>query len=191
MSEHRGWFRPRKLPHFDAELTQAITIRLSDSLPREVLVRLSEELKDEKKNLAIERINRIESFLDNGYGSCILREKQCAEIVQNALIYLDGRRFELRSWVVMPNHLHFLARFEPGQTLEKALHSLKSYTAHELKKLHPEMNGIWQIEYFDRYIRNENHYWNAVNYIHDNPVEAGICGRAEDYEWSSAFQQER
>ncbi len=189
MSEHRGWFRPRNLLHFDAEVTQSITIRLDDSLPKEVLLRLTEEMKDVKANQSIERVKRIESLLDNAHGSCILREPKCAQIVQDALLFLHEKRFELRAWVVMPNHAHFLARFEPGQTLEKALHSLKSYTAHELKKLHPEMQGIWQIEYFDRYIRNENHYWNAVNYIHGNPVEAGLCKRPEDFPWSSAFHQ--
>jgi REP element-mobilizing transposase RayT len=89
----------------------------------------------------------------------------------------------------MPNHVHFLARFEEHQSLPHALHSLKSYTAHELKKLHPEMAVIWQIEYFDRYIRNEDHYWNAVNYIRKKPVAAKLCDSQEEFKWSSAFEE--
>ena len=189
MDEHRGWFQPRKLPHFDAEVTQSITIRLEDSLPKEVLHRLEAELKDVKIDRSLERIRRIESLLDNGYGSCILGEFQCAKIVQDALLFLDGKRFDLRYWVVMPNHVHFLARFEPHQTLEKGLHSLKSYTSNELKKLYPEMGPIWQGEYFDRYIRSEEHYWNAVNYIHRNPVVAKLCTVPADFRWSSAFEE--
>ena len=189
VSEHRAWFQPRKLPHFDAEVTQSITIRLADSLPKEVLSKLAEDLKDVKSNRSVERVKRIETLLDNGYGSCILREPKCAQIVQDALLFLNGSRFDLISYVVMPNHLHFLARFEPHQMLEKGLHSLKSYTGHELKKLHPEMESIWQIEYFDRYIRNEDHYWNAVNYIHDNPVVAKLCKEPKEFRWSSAFEE--
>lgn len=190
MSEHRGWFRPRKLPHFDAEVTQSITIHLEDSLPKEVLAKLEDDLKDVKSNRKFERVERIESLLDNGYGSCILREPDCAKLVQDSLLFLNGKRFDLRAWAVMPNHLHFLARFEAHQSLPDALHSLNSYTGHELKKLHPEMEVIWQIEYFDRYIRNEDHYWNAVNYIHNNPVVAKLCKQPEDFPWSSAFKEE-
>ncbi len=90
----------------------------------------------------------------------------------------------------MPNHVHYLAYFEPGQTTEKAMHSLKSYTANELKKLHPEMGAIWQGETFDRYIRNEDHYLGRIEYIHNNPVVANLCDRPEDFRWSSAYVEE-
>jgi REP element-mobilizing transposase RayT len=189
LEEHRGWFQPKKLPHFDAEVTQSITIRLADSLPKHVLESLVEDMKSVKFDVDTEKRRRLESLLDSGYGSGILGEAQCAKIVQGALLFLNQRRFDLRAWVVMPNHWHFLARFHPNQTLEKGLHSLKSYTANELKKLHPEMGSIWQEGYFDRYIRSEEHYWNAVNYICRNPVVAGLCAEPSDFRWSSAFEE--
>ena len=45
---------------------------------------------------------------------------------------------------------------------------------------------IWQREYWDRYIRNASHYENTVEYIHYNPVAAGLTGQPEDWPWSSA-----
>ena len=72
--------------------------------------------------------------------------------------------------------------------MSKAMHSLKSFTGHELKKLHPEMENIWQIESFDRYMRNEEHYWSTYRYIHNNPVSARLCESVEEFEWSSAFR---
>ena len=41
-------------------------------------------------------------------------------------------------------------------------------------------------EYWDRYIRDGEHFRRVVEYIHRNPVEAGLCGRAEEWRWSSA-----
>ena len=191
VDEHKGWYTRRKLPHFDgAGQTQSITIHIADSLPQEVLKRIKEELPGTRAEMEIERISRIQAYLDQGSGSCILRENQCATIVQEALQFLDGQRFDLRAWVVMPNHMHFLAYFGEGQSLPKALHSLKSYTAHELKKLHPELESIWQEEYFDRYIRSEAHYFNALNYIHENPVKAHLCKDKESFRWSSCFASE-
>jgi REP element-mobilizing transposase RayT len=41
-------------------------------------------------------------------------------------------------------------------------------------------------EYFDRYIRDERHFANAVQYIHENPVKAGLVENPEDWPFSSA-----
>jgi putative transposase len=45
---------------------------------------------------------------------------------------------------------------------------------------------VWHREYRDRFIRNEGHLLQAVQYIHQNPVKAGLVVRAEDWLWSSA-----
>lgn len=188
-NDHKGWYSRKGLPHFDGgEVTQFITFRLGDSLPKATLVALSNELNTFKGNLEREKHERIEMYLDQGSGSCIMREPKCAQIVQDALIYLDQKRYELLAWVVMPNHVHFLARFHQGQTLAAALHSLKSYTSNELKKIHPELDAIWQKESFDRYIRNEEHYLKTVNYIHENPCKAGLCHSVEDFPFSSRYK---
>lgn len=46
---------------------------------------------------------------------------------------------------------------------------------------------VWHRDYFDRFIRDAGHYTNAVNYIHNNPVKAGLVKRKEDWRWSSAY----
>lgn len=191
MDEHKGWYQGRKLPHFDAGgYTQDLTIRLADSLPREVLGTLEEELRDLRVDKDLERMRRIEEWLDKGSGRCILREVECARLVSDSIKFLDGKRYELHAWVVMPNHVHILARFEEGQSLQAAMHSLKSFTGHALKKLHPEMPEIWQSETFDRYIRNEDHYLRKIEYIQMNPVEAKLCKRFDEFPWSSAYEGE-
>ena len=45
---------------------------------------------------------------------------------------------------------------------------------------------FWQREYFDRFIRDDEHYRKAVEYIHNNPVKAGLVPQAEDWPYSSA-----
>lgn len=186
--DHRGWYH-RDIPHFDGgNLTQFVTFRLGDSLPQSVLKEFEEQLRNEKENLTAKKIEKIENYLDQGVGSCILREPRCAEFVQRSLIFLHEKKYKLISWVIMPNHVHFMARFDEGQSLSSAMHSLKSYTAHELKKIHPELPVIWQSESFDRYIRSEDHYLGRIQYIEENPVAAGLCERPEDFPWSSAYE---
>jgi hypothetical protein len=110
-----GWHSRGYLPHFDGcEIPQFITLRLFDSLPRAVLQRWTAELNlldSRKDQITLQR--RIEKYLDQGYGGAFLKVHRVAELVQNALLVYDGERYRLSSWVVMPNHLHFLAtRFE-------------------------------------------------------------------------------
>ena len=186
MEEHRGWHDRGYIPHFDVgEITQSITFRLGDSLPQERLRELQDLAKAGEEGI-VERQNRIEYYLDQGMGSCVLKDPACASIIEDALEYLNGKRFDLIAWVIMPNHVHFLARFGEGQLLSKAMHSLKSFTSNEIGKLYPELRPVWQTESFDRYIRSEEHYWHAVRYIHENPVKAGLSETAEAFPWSSA-----
>lgn len=143
MSEHKGWYEGKNLPHLDAgNTTQFVTFRLGDSIPIKAMEALEEELKSVKVNKEIERSRRIERLLDMGSGSCLLKESRCAEIVQNSIKFLSGKRYDLRAWVVMPNHVHLLIRFASGQTLDKAMHSLKSYTSNELGLIHPEVRHL-------------------------------------------------
>jgi len=58
---------------------------------------------------------------------------------------------------------------------------------HECNRVLTRKGEFWQREPFDRYIRNEQHYENAVSYIEHNPVKAGLCDKPEDWRWSSAY----
>jgi REP element-mobilizing transposase RayT len=102
-------------------------------------------------------------------------------MVQDSLLKFDGIRYRLFSWVVMPNHIHSLmTRFEQYE-LSDILHSLKSFTSHEANKMLGRAGQFWIEDYFDRYIRNEEHFERTVKYIENNPVKAGLCRRAEDW----------
>jgi REP element-mobilizing transposase RayT len=129
---------------------------------------------------------RVEAYLNEGYGAASLKEPRAASIVQNALLYHDGVRYRLAAWVVMPNHVHFLATPCGDHALSGIMHSLKSYTASEANKLLGLKGAFWMEDYFDRYIRNSTHYERAIAYIENNPVKAKLCRTAEEWPFSSA-----
>jgi putative DNA methylase len=175
MNQERIWHSRGYLPHFEGgEKAQFITIRLNDSLPQNVLRRWQKELEDEENPKALLR-ERIETFLDQGYGKCHLRKPDVASMMQDSLLFGDSKTYRLLSWVVMPNHVHFLIMPIFPNTLSEILHSIKSYTAKEANKLLNRTGTFWQIEYFDRYIRDDEHYQNTFNYIQMNPVKAKLC----------------
>src|SRR5206468_2344382 len=85
----------------------------------------------------------------------------------------------------MPNHIHAL--IEVWQTpLGKILEGWKGYTAKQANRILGRDGAFWQEDYFDRYIRDEEHYQRVVRYIENNPVKAGLVRVAAEWLCSSA-----
>jgi Transposase IS200 like len=158
------WHSRGYLPHFDRSgLTQFVTCHLSDSIPKEVLERWKRELVNQESIEEKTRLqNRIEKYLDQGYGSAYLRQPNVAKMAQNSLLHLDGKRYRSSALVVMPNHIHLLATILPEQSLPQIMHSFKSFTSHEANKMLRREGQFWFEDYFDRYIRDAKHFANAV-----------------------------
>ncbi len=187
-----GWHSRGYLPHFDGRaVPQFITLHLADSMPRKVIERWEQELRGKTSQQAkILPQERIEKYLDLGYGSAFMNDRRVATMVQNSLLKFDGSRYNLFAWVVMPNHLHsLLTRFE-NYELAQLMHSVKSYTAHEANKILQRRGQFWIDEYFDRYMRDAEHFRKTVKYIENNPVKAGLCAKPSDWPFSSAWFRE-
>ena len=208
------WHSRGYLPHFESgEVVQHATLHLADSLPLESIKRWTESLNRlplEQRDA--EHRKRLELLLDAGYGSCVLQERAIASMVQSALLHFDGERHRMIEWVVMPNHVHVLLQMINGWELGKVVGSWKKFTAARIVAHRKSLNGnnvldkktledggsktgnldvcrqpVWHREYWDRFVRNEEHLKNVVKYIHRNPVSAGLVERAEQWEWGSAF----
>jgi REP element-mobilizing transposase RayT len=129
----------------------------------------------------------VDRYLDCGHGECHLRRRACAGIVAGALKFFDGERYELRAWVVMPNHVHAVVGPKPPNTLSRILHGWKSYTAHELNNVLPgKIVPFWQSESYDHLIRDDDDLRRCLNYVRMNPVNAGLCAEPHLWPWSSA-----
>ncbi len=93
---------------------------------------------------------------------------------------------ELIAWVVLPNHYHFLAAVQSLDHISSALKHLHGATSREWN-LQDGMTGkrrVW-FKFADTYIRNQQHFRTAFNYIHYNPVKHGYVSDAYDWHWSS------
>ncbi len=130
---------------------------------------------------------RVDKYLDAGHGECHLRRLEFADLVAGAICFFERQRYELRAWVVMPNHAHVVVWPMPGHTLSDILHSWKSYTAHEINKLLPKrIVPFWQSESYEHLIRDDEDMRRCCHYTLMNPVTACLCARPEDWKWSSA-----
>jgi len=185
-SAHRGWYGRGYLPHCDpGDVTQMITYRLADALPRELV-------RAKLRGVAERSVRRAatDQLLDAGYGSGLLRQPAVARCVIENWRRFDRQRYRLHAWVVMPSHVHLVIDVVQGHPLSEIIHSWKSYTSHEIRRWTGCGGRIWQPEYWDRFIRDDLHFVRAVDYIDQNPVRAGLAPSAGLWPWSSASTEE-
>jgi hypothetical protein len=114
-------------------------------------------------------------------------------IVLNALRHFHNTRYELFAACVMPDHVHLLMQPWPKEndakgkvvfwSLSDLLHSIKSFSAHQINKLEHKTGGVWEKERFDRYVRSNCDLQEKFHYILRNPWDAGVAGPNENYPW--------
>jgi len=193
--QHKGWHSRGYLPHYDSpwEL-QSISFRLCDAVPAHLIVQWKQELACRKisgagdaKSKALH--DRIEFYEDAGYGKCFLRDSRLAELVENALLYFDAERYDLLAWCIMPNHVHSLIKIFPGEQLGAVIHSWKSFTSKKANEILKRHGQFWMEDYYDRFVRDEEHLKYAIDYIEQNPVKAGLVAHAAEWRYSSASKK--
>jgi putative transposase len=101
---------------------------------------------------------------------------------------LAGQRqlgeFFLFGYAVMPTHVHLLIH-PHNKDLIQIMRNLKSKTGYGILQARGAHGTFWQDGYFDTIIRRVHIFWEKLEYIHRNPVEAGFVEKKEDWPWSS------
>lgn len=134
----------------------------------------------------------------------VFRTDELKVIVCNALN--DARKsggFAIYTYVIMPDHIHIITdptrkpsdtlRFINGICARKVIDYLKENRFESsLKKLARERKdgdhkySLWEHHSNTQLLITEPGLMQKVNYIHQNPVPEGLCGRPEEYKFSSA-----
>jgi putative transposase len=132
----------------------------------------------------------------------LLKQDKYKELVIESLRFLvTQKRISLFAFVLMNNHLHLIWQPLADNTPENIQHSLLSYTAHRIQKdlqeNHQQVLPHFKVSAKDReyqfWERNslgidlftEEVFIQKLDYIHYNPVEAGLCKLPEEYNYSS------
>lgn len=166
------------LPHWRQDgVTYFVTFRLADSVPQQKL-RLWRAARDrwlsrhpaprsaEENAEYFDRFSaRMEAWLDRGYGECLLRRPACAVIVAKTLCFFDGERYALGPFTVAPNHVHVLVTPKTGHSLDRILHSWKSYSAKAINHQLRRAGTVWQKESYDHILRSPSAAWRIERYI--------------------------
>jgi len=134
----------------------------------------------------------------------VFTRPETAAILLDSLRFLTRDGMKLYAYVILENHLHFIAQSEQ---LDRDIARFKSYTAKKLiryldenrvktvleqlafyKKAHKNdhLYQFWQEGVHPEWIQNEEMMRQKIEYIHRNPVERGYVDQAEHWRYSSA-----
>nr|WP_314498982.1 transposase [uncultured Chryseobacterium sp.] len=140
----------------------------------------------------------------------VFSRKNYRDIVINCLKYcIQNKGMTVYGYVIMSNHIHLILQSKDGK-LSDLIRDFKKFTSKNILECirnNPESRREWMLERFakatESHSRNKNYQfwrygnhaeeiytlpflWIKLNYIHLNPVRAGIVEKAQDYIYSSA-----
>lgn len=133
----------------------------------------------------------------------LLQPDKYKDIIIDSLRFLvSENRITLYAFVIMANHLHLIWRMCAGIDPDAVQRDFLKYTAQKIKadlrKYHPDILENFRVDAKDRKyqfwernplsveLRTHAVFLQKLEYIHCNPVKAGLCVLPEEYKYSSA-----
>lgn len=86
-------------------------------------------------------------------------------------------------YVVLPDHLHLFVALPDGVKLGDWVGTLKRVLAQSIDT-GGSSDPIWQRGFFDHLLRSSESYTEKWNYVHENPVRAGLAANADEWRYS-------
>lgn len=200
-----GIYYRRRLPHIHPEgHTFFITFNLADAIPPALWLELKQQREKELQSASPEQrylirkkyFGKYDEWLDRAqHGKHWLSRPSIAQIVADEIHRMDGERYRLLAYCLMPNHVHLLiesliteAATHRGMSrkypLTETLRLLKGRTARTCNLALNLSGKFWQHESYDHYVRNDEELGRIITYILQNPVRAGLAKEWTDWKFT-------
>jgi putative transposase len=157
-------------------------------------IRIDKELRDRCYFMTLTVIDWLDIFTSCEYFDLLIKVFKFYQRELNLRIF---------GYVIMTNHLHFVAQC---QDMIIFIKGFKSFTTREIKRLLEEDNRkyilevirishskkkdldfqIWDPKNWPKLVESEDYFDQKLNYIHENPVVKGYVEREEEWLYSSA-----
>ena len=201
-----GHFYRRNLPHWDvSHATYFVTMCLAGSLPARGGLSLRRQAPSPTGagstatsgpgSAAGRLFVEYDRRLDESPAVRWFADPRLAAVAKEAILWGVGTRYDNFAYAVMPSHVHWV--FAPRATQEapgaserlRITMAFKRHTAHMCNQLLGRRGRFWQAESYDHVVRSDAELERIVRYVEHNPVRAGLCAAAEQWEFSSAHDR--
>jgi putative transposase len=94
--------------------------------------------------------------------------------------------FHLLAFVVMPDHIHLVLAPLASRRVAQVVQLIKGRFSRRYNAKAGRSGPLWQSRYHERTLRSEDELFAAIEYVHRNPLLAGLAWEASAFPWSSA-----
>ncbi len=98
---------------------------------------------------------------------------------------------DILAYCIMNNHTHMLLQTDNIENLSKYMHKINTQYAQYYNNKHKRVGYVFRDRYKSEGIYSEEQLCNCINYIHNNPVKAGICNQAKEYPYSDCKDENK
>jgi REP element-mobilizing transposase RayT len=139
----------------------------------------------------------------------VFAEEMCSKLLIDNIKYYQScsHTFSVLGFVIMPTHFHWIIRLDPrSDNISNIMRDIKKYTAWDVMtqievlgrkdllrifrrnapKSTDQKRKLWMKRFDDEIIRNYEMFLAKLEYIHQNPVKAGLVSKPEEFKYSSA-----
>ena len=119
----------------------------------------------------------------------VFLDKRIAQAMIESLVQLRRQMaFILYCYCLMPDHIHLLIGLgESGRTLGEVCGAFKSLSTREYWRWH--QGKLWQRQFFDHVIRDEEEFLETMQNIRLNPVRKELVERAEEWPYTGSVDE--
>ena len=109
-----------------------------------------------------------------------------AELLLEAINYVrNSDKAHVLAFAIMMDHMHLLLVPKDEHSLSDIMKAIKNYSATMINRRMGTKGALWQQSFYDRVVRSERHLTKTIEYIHRNPVVAGLATELGDYRFAS------
>jgi len=100
-------------------------------------------------------------------------------------ISLPAGAFDLIAYCLMPNHFHLLLKQNSEIPISKLISKICTSFSKYFNLKYERVGSVFQDQFKSVLVESDEQIRWLIEYIHSNPVKAGIVSKAEDYLYSS------
>ena len=98
--------------------------------------------------------------------------------------YKEVMDFDLLGYVIMDNHYHLMLKTVDAP-LKDIMHRINTRFSKQFNQRNKRTGHVFENRYKSLLVMDDAYLLSLLRYIHQNPVQAKICQRIQDYPWSS------
>ncbi|SDY98289.1 REP-associated tyrosine transposase [Tindallia californiensis] len=115
----------------------------------------------------------------------IFRKKQDKFfLLEHLKHYREVMDFDILGYVIMDNHYHLMLKTVDAP-LKDIMHRINTRFSKQFNRRNKRSGHVFESRYKSLLVMDDSYLLSLLRYIHQNPVQAKICQRIQDYPWSS------